>query len=434
MDELPDLPEFRIVHSGNTAHSLGGMLRRMASTPFTRPQPSKATPAANEDSIMITARSKSRTSVGPYRSPSSSPPTSMMGKDMAGGSLLTRIGSSSTSIAETTESGVDTTALRSIPSPPSHSGSGGGGGLMTRIDDETKEDPGLRRPRKMASTPSLQQAHGSYSIRLSSPPPLALHDQQQQQSNARSRERRQRMQSSPRSAIQHSDDEDIDDGDEDGSDNDDLEKEEDEDEDIERRRAATASNQYALDPWSMLRGASTSSLGRAAVGSTPDFTARQPKRGNRASTDAVKKSVTSCLGSGKEFGQESLISSAMEVEQEVAEIGLISEAPSFDSIERTHMSSCSTGAACEDQTSMMMVVEGSAGSAVDVAAMVLDSMKIGRTSTTTATTTTTGMATAETSGKQHTTSDMIDDTIVTMDPKDRAGGTLEIRTMMTSGQ
>jgi len=433
MDELPDLPEFRIVHSGNTAHSLGGTLRRMASTPFTRPRPSKTTPSASEDSIMTTAGSDSRTSVGPYRSPSSSPPMSTMDKDMAADNLLTRIGSSSASIATTTESaGVDLTALRSIPSPPSRNSSRSGNGLMTRIDDETKEDPGLRRPRKMASTPSLHQSHAPYSIRLSSPGPLSLHDQQQQQSNIRSRERRQRMQSSPRSAIEHSDDEDIDDQDEDGSDNDGIEKEEDEGEGIDRRRAAPASNQYAFDPWSMLRESSTSSLEHTTIGSTPDFTARQPKRGNQATADAVKKSSANLSGSGKEFGQESPSSSAMEVEQEVAEIGLISEAPLFDTIERTQMNSCSPGAADEDQTTMMMVVEGSSGSAVDAAAMVLDSMKIGRAASTTMTTPTTA-AVAEASGKKHTISDLTDDTIVTTDLKERAEGTLELRAMMTSG-
>ncbi|GJJ68874.1 hypothetical protein EMPS_01220 [Entomortierella parvispora] len=432
MDELPDLPEFRIVHSGSTAHSLGGTLRRMASTPFTRPQSSKATPTTNEDSIMTTAGSNTRASVGPYRSPSTSPPMPTRDKDMVtdnNDNILSRIGSSSTSIATSTGPvRIDSTALRSISSPPSHHSSGSGRGLMTGIDDETKEDPSLRRPRKISSTPSLHQAHGSYMIRMSSLGPLSLHDQQQQQSNVRSRERRQRMQSSPRSAIGQSDEDDIDGRDE--SDNDDLDKEEeDEDSRVERRRAPPASNQYALDPWSLLRGSSAPSLRRTTTGSTPDFTARR----DSLAADTAKKSLINFSSSVKELGQESPSSSAMEVEQEVAEIGLISEAPVFDTIERTQMDSCSQDATGEDQTNMI-VVEGSAGSAVDAAAMVLDSMKIGRTTTTTTTTTMAGACgAADASGKQHTMPDLEDDTIGTTDLKDKAEGTLELRTTMTSG-
>ncbi|KAG0041963.1 hypothetical protein BGZ83_001067 [Gryganskiella cystojenkinii] len=266
MDELPDLPEFRIVHSGNTAHSLGGTLRRMTSTPYIRasqPVPSAKTIA--EESGITT--SISRASIGPYRSPSSSPP----------------------------------------PVPK----------LVHSVSTESNE---VRMPSHQG--------------------PLALHDQQQQQSNIRARERQQQLQqrsvrSSPRRITMVELSEDEFDGLSDDEDDDyDLERDRENDE-SHRYSRRPASNQYALDPWSTLRGGTSSDSTGLPLSSS------QSKNEEGQSTKAETTDTT-----------------AMDIEQDIVTIGEIAAADTDPG---------RANKAAEE------------GSAVDAAAQVLDSMKIGRT-------------------------------------------------------
>ncbi|KAG0000846.1 hypothetical protein BGZ65_004015, partial [Modicella reniformis] len=186
MDDLPDLPEFRMIHP-----VVGGTLRRMASSPLSSSTTATTlNTSGNGGSVAAPVSSSSMATMssfspiprrhataedtglgdltclggGPYRSPSSSPPTHhnqqqqhqqhQHGKDLSAekSHLLNNIGG--LPLASTSP------ALGSIPSPPSGTTHTISAGTCTSNTDNGATVGGSPpRARKMPSTPSLGLQH-----------------------------------------------------------------------------------------------------------------------------------------------------------------------------------------------------------------------------------------------------------------------------------
>ncbi|KAF9346208.1 hypothetical protein BGX26_002303 [Mortierella sp. AD094] len=332
MDELPDLPEFR-----NIRPVVCGTLRRMASTPLTSITGSASSRMVSSDDIRRFAPTKDSSSsssgsgrvyFGPYRSPSSSPPSHHLqsDKDLATeeSSLLSRIGSPP----------LPASAQGSIPSPPTG----------VHVAEVSTSHVLHARARKMPSTPSLGQ-HNRHDSPIHRPQqlrhvvgtdivPRGGHTHSGSNvSNSTA--------SSPQSEEDMSDEEEID--------------EDEEEIDI---------SNYALSPWAT---APSAIAVRARISGGGGVNVDQRQQLQRASTPTVsdgKRMLThdeKKEKAGRDEDKGSTTAVGLDAEGAVSTLGEILEAP-----------------AEETKTTKEKSDDGPRGSSVDAAAKVLDSMIIGR--------------------------------------------------------
>ncbi|KAG0359376.1 hypothetical protein BGZ54_009981 [Gamsiella multidivaricata] len=335
MDDLPDLPEFRISHP-----IVGGTLKRMTSTPFISSATSRLSAGTSDGVSSLSSASfatmtrhqatadnpsspglSGRIYLGPYRSPSSSPPIHVLHHDK---DLTT---DESSLLSRTRSPPLSAAAQRSIPSPPPGISEGDGvGGNNGHV-----VPPYHARARKMPSIPVLGHhlRHQSSGHRLQ--------EEHQQQHHIRPTVSAS-VASSPSSEA-------------DLSDEDELEEDE-ETIDI---------SHYALSPWATAPSAKEMRA-RANIGNSTTMQ-QQPQKGV---SSALKASDTLQLEENRSEKQtkanEDATDMAVDTEDVVSVIGEISDVPG----------------AGPETTTMIIGTAHSRGTSVDAAAKVLDSMIIGR--------------------------------------------------------
>ncbi|KAI8601313.1 hypothetical protein EDD21DRAFT_374752 [Dissophora ornata] len=309
MDELPDLPEFRMMHP-----VVGGTLRRMTSTPFTGRALNASgggVPSASSSSRRLIATEDSSSSglsglnFGPYRSPSSSPPIHQLLPDK---NLATE---DSRLLALAGSPPLLASAQRSIPSSPP------GVASSTSAGSGSSQNAGLiRGARKMQSTPSLSQLSRQGSAhrfqRQHEVDAEYLQDQLRPNHGGSMAMNSSFTESSPRSEEDEEPEEDV-------SDEDELEGEEDEE--------AVDISHYALSPWA---------TAPAAPSALPTRASRTMVRGGgiEKSQEQHGRDLTRSMGTTVDKAQikekeEEGGDSAMAVDTEgaVDAIGEISDAP-----------------------------------------------------------------------------------------------------------